>query len=402
MRKIIKSIAVALSLGMTVLFGTLVPAMAYTPTETYAATVKKESTCSITPSITVKKGETKNVNISFNSNGTGNVYTVAWGHNPTYVNTNATKGFGSYWGEPGKCSVTGKKDGTTYITAYIKIFKSKKDTTLIKQMTLKCKVNVTGNNTQNTLKKIPNQSVTMSKTSGTLNVGQSETLSVNIKPSNTTESKAVKWASNNSSIATVSNGKVTAKKAGTARISATVGNRSVYYTLKVNPAVKKNTSTKTTKINTTSGTGYVDASQCYTLLNNFRTKKNVWQWNADDKSKTYFNTKSSNTLKKLSRNAKLEATAKVRAKEIATKFSHTRPNGSRCFTAFPSCSAMGENIAAGHTSASMVTTGWIEENRNYAGQGHRRNMLDKNYNAVGIACYKSNGKMYWVQCFGRM
>jgi len=162
---------------------------------------------------------------------------------------------------------------------------------------------------------------------------------------------------------------------------------------------KKSTTTSSSK--SSSGT-YLDVSSAYTELNKFRTTKSVWQWNSNNKSKTYFNTKSSNTLKSLKRNAKLEATAKVRAKEIATKFSHTRPNGKSCFTAYPSgMNYRGENIAYGYTTSKSVTEAWKETNCNYNGQGHRRNMLNKNFNAVGIACYKVNGACYWVQCFGK-
>ena len=147
--------------------------------------------------------------------------------------------------------------------------------------------------------------------------------------------------------------------------------------------------------------GYVSATKAYTELNKFRTTKKVWQWNPGNKSKTYFNTKASNKLKALKKDAALEKTAKIRAKEIATKFSHTRPNGKSCFTAYPSYSWKGENIAYGYNSAKAVTEAWKETKEKYNGQGHRRNMLNKNFNAVGIACYNKNGTLYWVQCFGK-
>lgn len=91
----------------------------------------------------------------------------------------------------------------------------------------------------------------------------------------------------------------------------------------------------------------------------------------------------------------MEQTAKIRAKEIAQNFDHTRPNGQSCFTAYPSnLTAMGENIAEGQTSAKAVTDSWKETNNPYSGQDHRRNMLSSQFNAVGIACYVSrkNGK----------
>lgn len=145
--------------------------------------------------------------------------------------------------------------------------------------------------------------------------------------------------------------------------------------------------------------GYADTTDAYTELNNFRTSKNAWYWNSDNKTRTNVVGK----LKPLKRNAQLEQTAKVRAKEIAQSFSHTRPTGQSCFTEYPSnLTAYGENIAEGQEYAREVTEDWIETNNGYSGQGHRRNMLDSRFNAVGIACYVQNGTCYWVQSFGRV
>lgn len=69
--------------------------------------------------------------------------------------------------------------------------------------------------------------------------------------------------------------------------------------------------------------GYADTTDAYTELNNFRTSKNAWYWNSDNKTRTNVVGK----LKPLKRNTQLEQTAKVRAKEIAQSFSHTRPTG---------------------------------------------------------------------------
>ncbi|MDE7244810.1 MAG: InlB B-repeat-containing protein, partial [Oscillospiraceae bacterium] len=91
----------------------------------------------------------------------------------------------------------------------------------------------------------------------------------------------------------------------------------------------------------------------------------------------------------------------LRAAETALSFSHTRPNGEDCFTAFQgSYRAFGENIAAGQSTGSSVFTSWQEENEKYAGQGHRRNMLSSNFNAIGIGHVYYNGTHYWVQEFG--
>jgi len=70
------------------------------------------------------------------------------------------------------------------------------------------------------------EKVSLNKSATTLTEGESETLTATITPSNATGDKTVKWSSSNAEVAAVdSNGKVTAKKAGTAVITATSSNR---------------------------------------------------------------------------------------------------------------------------------------------------------------------------------
>ena len=89
--------------------------------------------------------------------------------------------------------------------------------------------------------------------------------------------------------------------------------------------------------------------------------------------------------------------AKVRAKELATSFSHTRPDGTTCFTALDDAGVSygyaGENIAAGYSSASSVMNGWMNSS------GHKANILSENYTQIGIACYYDGSTYYWVQLF---
>jgi len=149
-------------------------------------------------------------------------------------------------------------------------------------------------------------------------------------------------------------------------------------------------------------TGYRSVKAAYKELNKFRTTKKVWQWKSNNKSKKYFNTNSKNKLKPLKRRADLEKTAKKRAKELVECPAHTRPNGKEWYTVYPKrYKVVGENIAWGQRTAKEVTEDWKEENCNYNGQSHRRNMLYKNFSYVGIACYEVDGYRYWVQCFGK-
>lgn len=63
-------------------------------------------------------------------------------------------------------------------------------------------------------------SVTLSPTAMTLAEGESQTLTATIAPSNA-ENKNVTWSTSDAAIATVTNGKVTAVKAGKATITVT-------------------------------------------------------------------------------------------------------------------------------------------------------------------------------------
>lgn len=108
--------------------------------------------------------------------------------------------------------------------------------------------------------------------------------------------------------------------------------------------------------------------------------------------------RAANGLPALTMDAKLMASAKVRASEITSVFDHTRPDGTSCFTAFPAgLGWRGENIAAGQRSPSAVMTGWMSSS------GHRANILSSNFKSIGIACIYVPGSQYgyyWVQCFG--
>lgn len=84
--------------------------------------------------------------------------------------------------------------------------------------------------------------------------------------------------------------------------------------------------------------------------------------------------------------------AMMRAAECTVDFSHTRPNGTDCFTA--SDKMFGENIALGYKSPAEVMKGWMNS------EGHKKNILNKGYHSIGIGCFVINGSKYWVQCFG--
>ncbi|WP_203453729.1 CAP domain-containing protein [Jiangella aurantiaca] len=54
----------------------------------------------------------------------------------------------------------------------------------------------------------------------------------------------------------------------------------------------------------------------------------------------------------------------------------------------------GENIAWGYQSAEDVVEGWMDS------QGHRENILNCDFQAIGVGAADSDGGPYWTQMFG--
>lgn len=97
----------------------------------------------------------------------------------------------------------------------------------------------------------------------------------------------------------------------------------------------------------------------------------------------------------------LNNAATIRAIEMAWSetFSHTRPNGSSCFTVYDELGLgynyMGENIAWNYGSTKSVSEGW----KNSA--GHYANMISSDFTKIGFGMYTVEGDIYWVQLFGK-
>lgn len=79
---------------------------------------------------------------------------------------------------------------------------------------------------------IPCESISLNKTTMSLELGQNETLIATKTPSNTTD--YITWESSNMSIATVNNGVVTSKAEGSCKITATCGSKTSTCTVTVN------------------------------------------------------------------------------------------------------------------------------------------------------------------------
>ena len=90
---------------------------------------------------------------------------------------------------------------------------------------------------------------------------------------------------------------------------------------------------------------------------------------------------------------KLQQACDIRAKELAKLFSHSRPDGTACFTVLQELGldyrAAGENIASGYRTPADVVTGWMNS------PGHRENMLNPDFAHMGVGEENRN----WVQLF---
>ncbi|MBR4019065.1 MAG: CAP domain-containing protein, partial [Clostridia bacterium] len=98
----------------------------------------------------------------------------------------------------------------------------------------------------------------------------------------------------------------------------------------------------------------------------------------------------------------MQKAADTRAKECASSFSHTRPDGSKAYTALTergiSFTAFGENIFAASgmssVSAEYVVEQWM------ASQGHRENILRDGFTHMCIGVASQGEEIYVVQLFG--
>ncbi len=99
-------------------------------------------------------------------------------------------------------------------------------------------------------------------------------------------------------------------------------------------------------------------------------------------------------LPALAWNTGLYSTAKVRAKEIVSSFSHTRPDGSEWWTVNSNI-MYGENLAKHYQSGDSVVTAWMNS------PTHKANILDGSFKSVGIAIFQTEtGAWFWAQEFG--
>lgn len=103
-------------------------------------------------------------------------------------------------------------------------------------------------------------------------------------------------------------------------------------------------------------------------------------------------------LSPLTINKTVESAALVRAREIETSFSHTRPDGTSFTSVLKehgvSYMRAGENIAWGQKTPEIVVNGWMNS------PSHRANILNASFNTIGVGHYQNaKGVNYWTQLF---
>lgn len=102
----------------------------------------------------------------------------------------------------------------------------------------------------------------------------------------------------------------------------------------------------------------------------------------------------------LTENSELNKVARIKSQDFVSNnyFSHTSPTYGTPFDMLRTFgikySAAAENIASGQRTASEVMNTWMNS------PGHRANILNPNYNQIGVGVAKdNNGNLYWTQMF---
>lgn len=168
---------------------------------------------------------------------------------------------------------------------------------------------------------------------------------------------------------------VTAKKNGKCNITVyDVNNKKSSFTIKL----------------TVSGTA--DASDAKAVTGGQRQEKADTSDYIDEVIRLCNKEREAAGLAPLEKSDSLTGSAAVRVGELSAKFSHTRPDGSDCFSAITEeGSTFGENIAHGYRTPQQAMEGWL------ASPGHKENILNPGFTKIGVG-YNKDGN-YWVQVF---
>lgn len=126
--------------------------------------------------------------------------------------------------------------------------------------------------------------------------------------------------------------------------------------------------------------------------------QDVHKPNADEIIRLTNEYRVSHGLPPLEKDPVLCEVAEIRAKEIVTTWSHTRPDGTKFYNILfdmnYQADAAGENLGRYQTSVEEVMQMWKDS------ESHNKNMLSE-YSKIGTAVYELDGEFYFVQIFAR-
>ena len=156
---------------------------------------------------------------------------------------------------------------------------------------------------------VPATSITLNASSQNLITGESFTLTATVEPAKTTDT--VVWSSSNEAVATVSDGTVTAAKAGTTEITATAGNVKATCTVTVSDPVYKVTDIKLTAAPSRRIAAGKKVKLKASIAPSNATDKSV-TWTSSNKKVATVNAKGLVTFKKNAGGKKVTITATVK------------------------------------------------------------------------------------------
>ena len=224
--------------------------------------------------------------------------------------------------------------------------------------------------------------VSTTKNSTTENTSASTTESTTAEETATTTTTEASTTTTKKETTTAKKANVTtAKETTTKKKTTTTKKQKKTTTTTKKQTTKKQTTTRKTVVSTTKPSYSVNASksdikEIYNLVNKERT---------------------SNGLKKYAYRNDLQKDADTRAKEIAKEFSHTRPNGTACFTAIKeagvSYTTAGENIGQTTGSYNDMMTWWMNS------KDHKNNILSSKFTGIVVGYYQEGNTKFYVQLF---
>jgi len=292
---------------------------------------------------------------------------------------------------------------------------------------------------------VPVKSVALDTAKKTINRYESFTLNAFISPANATD-KNIMYKSSNPNVATVSNyGTVYAAGAGSATITAVSNNGiKAYCEVKVivpvsyisveteryryktgetagfkvvvypEDATDKNYTVNITGSGVLSGdgkiycpSGGITAITATATSNGVSGKKEIEivdlnEYAAEVLRLTNIERAKQGRSELSGENYLLNAAAMLRATELITSYSHTRPDGRSQKTAYEDLGGTytgyyigtGENIYMGPDTPQYAVDGWMNSS------GHKNNILNSSYTHMGVGvAMDDRGGLYWVQMF---